>query len=568
LNGQTLPEKDDTQPATPQGVDVLGRGPVHEAFAEPDTANPRPTPIVPKKPPDPIEEVPPDQKPEGDNVQWIPGYFAWDDDSSDFIWVSGVWRAVPPGRSWVPGHWAQVEGGWQWTPGFWADANQTEADYLPPPPPSIESGPSAPAPDDTSTYVPGCWVYREARFLWRPGFWMPFRPNWVYTPPRYCWSPGGYLFVDGYWDYDLAARGLLFAPVALSPTVLSRPDWSYQPSFVVPIETLVTALFVRPNFHHYYFGDYFDPQYEKHGFVPWVDYRIHKHAPDPLFEHVRLMHRTDKTWDKDLRGLYEARRLGQAPRPPHDLLQQTKMIESIRVNKTVQSVNKVFKVNNVQHVVSHLTAVTPLTKVDARHVKLQPVPKARLLQERKASKEFRTVAQERQKIERKVVAKGPPLTPKDSHKVIRTTLPKWEGPGVKHATTIKAPPPPPAPKHVEKPQPKYQPPPPIHVQPKPEIKPPPKEIKPPPKEIKPPPKVEPKHDIKVPPRQYWSPPKQQPPPKVEPKKPPPKDKKPQAARRDHTPPYLEARRTGPEIGRLPDGDPRRWVTLTRGERMG
>ena len=52
------------------------------------------------KPPDPIPEEPPDQKPKGDNVQWIPGYWAWDDDRQDFLWVSGCWRVPPSGRNW------------------------------------------------------------------------------------------------------------------------------------------------------------------------------------------------------------------------------------------------------------------------------------------------------------------------------------------------------------------------------------------------------------------------------------------------------------------------------------
>ncbi len=52
-------------------VEVLARGPVHEAYAEPTEREPVPTPIVNKEPPKPIEELPPDQKPEGDNVQWI-----------------------------------------------------------------------------------------------------------------------------------------------------------------------------------------------------------------------------------------------------------------------------------------------------------------------------------------------------------------------------------------------------------------------------------------------------------------------------------------------------------------
>ena len=76
-----------------QDAEVLTRGPVHEAFAGVITSNPEPGAVVPKAPPAAIEEVPPDEKPEGDNVAWIPGYWAWDDERTDFLWVSGVWRA-------------------------------------------------------------------------------------------------------------------------------------------------------------------------------------------------------------------------------------------------------------------------------------------------------------------------------------------------------------------------------------------------------------------------------------------------------------------------------------------
>src|SRR5713226_8078339 len=44
------------EPATKEGVEVQARGPVHEAFAEPSQARPLPSPFVPKKPPDPIDE--------------------------------------------------------------------------------------------------------------------------------------------------------------------------------------------------------------------------------------------------------------------------------------------------------------------------------------------------------------------------------------------------------------------------------------------------------------------------------------------------------------------------------
>ena len=93
------------------GVQVLTRGPVHEAFAETVTFDPEPGIVVPKSPPAAIEELPPDQKPEGANVAWIPGYWAWDDERNDFLWVSGIWRDLPPGRQWVPGYWGQSEKG-------------------------------------------------------------------------------------------------------------------------------------------------------------------------------------------------------------------------------------------------------------------------------------------------------------------------------------------------------------------------------------------------------------------------------------------------------------------------
>jgi len=60
-----------------QGIEALDKGPVHEAFAQPTPKNPEPGPIIHKQPPKPIEELPPDQKPEGDNVKWIKAYWAW-----------------------------------------------------------------------------------------------------------------------------------------------------------------------------------------------------------------------------------------------------------------------------------------------------------------------------------------------------------------------------------------------------------------------------------------------------------------------------------------------------------
>ena len=88
-------------PATPAsaGTEVMTRGPIHEAFAQPVNSGEVKPLVVPNKPPEAIEEVPPDVKPADENAIWIGGYWGWDDDRKDFDWVSGVWRVPPPGRA-------------------------------------------------------------------------------------------------------------------------------------------------------------------------------------------------------------------------------------------------------------------------------------------------------------------------------------------------------------------------------------------------------------------------------------------------------------------------------------
>src|SRR5262245_19984140 len=88
--------EDDEQPPAQEGVEVQARGPVHEAFATTAVANPQAMPVIDKQPPANIEEMPADQKPEGDNVQWISGYWAFDEERKDFLWISGLYRVPPP----------------------------------------------------------------------------------------------------------------------------------------------------------------------------------------------------------------------------------------------------------------------------------------------------------------------------------------------------------------------------------------------------------------------------------------------------------------------------------------
>ncbi|HUN81350.1 MAG TPA: hypothetical protein VMV81_07545, partial [Phycisphaerae bacterium] len=234
------------QPVSERGVQVLTRGPVHEAYAEPVALDPGPSVVVPQPPPDAIEELPPDQRPDGDNVVWIPGYWGWDEGQHDYVWVSGVWRAIPPGREWVPGYWNQTSGGFRWVPGYWNDLRTEEVTYLPEPPETIDEGPNIPAPSDEFIWVPGSWVWHHGRYAWRPGYWQHAQRDWMWVPAHYVWTPRGYVYADGYWDYDLERRGVLFAPVYVERDVYRRRGFVYSPSVVIQVGGFVANLFLRP----------------------------------------------------------------------------------------------------------------------------------------------------------------------------------------------------------------------------------------------------------------------------------------------------------------------------------
>ena len=298
------------------GAEVLTRGPVHEAFAGMVTFNPEPGVVVTKAPPALIEELPPEERPEGDNVTWIPGYWAWDDERSDFLWVSGTWRALPPGREWMAGYWGQTSRGYQWTSGYWADAAARETTYLPVPPATVEVGPNIAAPSLDYGWTPGCWIWYQSRYAWRPGYWVQGRADWDWCPAHYVWSPRGYIFVGGFWDYPVERRGILFAPVYFESGVYLQGGYSYSPSIVISLGVFNDHLFLRPSYSHYYFGDYYAPSYYQGGFYASFSFQSSHYGYDPIYSHQRWEHRRDRDWEHRVEASYQDRRDHETTRPP------------------------------------------------------------------------------------------------------------------------------------------------------------------------------------------------------------------------------------------------------------
>jgi hypothetical protein len=323
-------------PASPNGVEVLSRGPIHEAYATP-TTEPVPTKPVDKAPPKAIEEMPPAEKPEG-NAVWIPGYWAWDDERKDFLWVSGTWRTPPPNKNWVAGYWKEDGAQWHWVPGFWtqanagADGNHQMTYYPAPPAPPNTAAPGEP-PSAESFYVPGQWVwhdsgyvvvngaqvYREAGYGWVAGYWGRVQPGYVWVAAHYRWTPSGYVYIPGYWDLAIDQRGFLYAPVYVDTAVVG-PTFVYTPAYVVPHTVIIDAFWVRPCYCHYYFGDYYGVVYTNYGFESCVVYS--RRCYDPIFVYAVYEHRAEPRWVSIQVDVYRGRAEGRYVCPPRTVREQ------------------------------------------------------------------------------------------------------------------------------------------------------------------------------------------------------------------------------------------------------
>lgn len=390
--------------------EVLPRGPVHEAYAEPMTGNPEQGLVVPKGPPANIEEMPPDQKPDGE-VLWIPGYWAWDDDRNDYIWISGIWRESPPGYNWSPGYWREADKGFQWVRGYWSPAPTEQAgddqtEYLPAPPASLDNGPSAPQPQAESFWVTGNWRWRSNRYVWRPGYWSQMQPDWVWTPAHYVYTPSGYVFIDGYWDYPLDRRGLIYAPVYFSRPVYSRPRFYYTPAVAVNFNIVVGNFFYRPRYSHYYFGDYYETAYIDRGIYPWCgvsSVRV-RYQPDFLFSYTSYREvRRDRDWRVNVRNRYDVLVRNVDARPPRTFVQNNivsnnVVVKNIQNNVTVNNIT-VNQINQLKQQNNQIVAPVKLVAASNPQLKLKPIEKVQRDQLVQNVKDVRQFTRERSKIE-------------------------------------------------------------------------------------------------------------------------------------------------------------------------
>jgi hypothetical protein len=352
------PGQDGTAPAANGPIEPLVRGPVHEGYAEMMRLTPQPIPPVPAQPPEPIDELAADVRPDNPNAEWIPGYWGWDGDSKRFIWVSGTWRVPPPGTRWVPGYWTQTAQGAQRVPGFWIASDTEQINYLPAPPAYEDEGvdPGSPPSPDVF-WVPGVSMFVNGNYNWEPGYWARMVSGWMWIAAHYQWTPQGYVFIDGRWDYPLNERGMLFAPVAFQSPIYQQAGYVYSPDYLIDSQLFADNLFVDPTYQDYYFGDYYGPQYQQAGILPWYSVGTGAYLYDPIFTYQSWFDRRHNIhWRDDLRRRYDRFVRDPAARPPHTWRDEQRLARTgpggIRYRPLVTPVEQALRDNRLgQHFV-------------------------------------------------------------------------------------------------------------------------------------------------------------------------------------------------------------------------
>ncbi len=257
---------------TPEGYDILLQGPLHEAFGQFHDRSRQLQMMASYEPPPPLDEQKPSREPGGKNRRWLSGYWAWHDLLADFVWVSGMYREVPPGRKWQAGFWTEVDGNFIRIPGFWAQTGDSPSNYLPTPPASRESGPDRPAASEDSFWLPGHWAFDGGEYKWKKGFWTQRQSQWLWEPARYVWTPKGYLFVSGYWDYEPTIRGQLYAAIGVPASLLQRSSFRYQAVHQIqPAPNLLLHLFVQTADGSFHWGDSYGEAFRQTGLIPWFE---------------------------------------------------------------------------------------------------------------------------------------------------------------------------------------------------------------------------------------------------------------------------------------------------------
>ena len=255
---------------------------------------------------------------------------------------------------------------------------------MPEPPATVEAGPNVAAPSADDHWLPGSWVWQQNRYAWRPGNWVAGQQDWQWVPAYYVWTPRGYVFVDGYWDYSVSRRGMLFAPVYFRSDVYSRRGFSYSPSTVISAAVFGSHLFLRPSYGHYYFGDYYGSNYSNAGYSPWFSFQTGRTGYDPFYAHQRWQNRRNSGWENGIQLSFRNFSTNESSRPSRTWRGRN----GINANATTSNSAAVLA-----------TSLDDLAQSKDSQIRLQPVNEAEREQYSVRGRESRKFLGQRQQLE-------------------------------------------------------------------------------------------------------------------------------------------------------------------------
>ena len=236
LRGQDA-APDNAPPPVPKGIEVLARGPVHEAFAS-LTAEPQPTKAVAKKPPKPHRGDAARRETRGRRPSGSAATGPGTTTAATSSGSRGVWRTPPPGKQWVAGYWRDEGDGAQWVPGFWSPSRAKEdapqdVTYFPKPPdpPARRRAGDAALGRHAST-SPATGTGTAPTTPGAPATGRASSPTTSGCPPTTAGRPAGYIYIAGYWDSPSSAAASCTPRSSSIPTSSMR-RYVYTPAYAV-----------------------------------------------------------------------------------------------------------------------------------------------------------------------------------------------------------------------------------------------------------------------------------------------------------------------------------------------
>ena len=157
---------------------------------------------------------------------------------------------------------------------------------------------------------------------------MPTYPEWIWVPPSYIATPAGCVFVPGYWDYLVVDRGLMFAPVYIAQPVYAQPAFVYTPTVTINVALITDFFFCRPQYNHYFYGDYYAFSGAGGPYQPWFAYHESRVGYDPIYAWSSSVYgQRDPGWSTYVRESYYERVERVEYRPPVTYLAQQRYLE-------------------------------------------------------------------------------------------------------------------------------------------------------------------------------------------------------------------------------------------------